>query len=93
MRGLRDYAVVTAAYWVFTITDGALRMLVLLHLNSLGYSPLEIASLFLFYEVFGVVTNFVGGWLGSRFGLIRFHRGSLVRQFELRTRREILHVI
>ncbi|MEM8885136.1 MAG: organoarsenical effux MFS transporter ArsJ [Planctomycetota bacterium] len=69
MRSVRDYAVVTGAYWVFTVTDGALRMLVLLHLNTLGYKPLEIASLFLFYEVFGVVTNFVGGWLGSRFGL------------------------
>jgi MFS family permease len=69
VRSLRDYAVVTGAYWVFTVTDGALRMLVLLHLNRLGYRPLEIASLFLFYEFFGVVTNLVGGWLGARFGL------------------------
>jgi len=66
---MRDYAIVTGTYWAFTLTDGALRMLVLLHLHQLGYAPLEIASLFLFYELFGVVTNFVGGWLGARFGL------------------------
>jgi len=69
MRGPRDYAVITASYWAFTLTDGALRMLVLLYLHQLGRSPLEIASLFLFYEFFGVVTNFVGGWIGARFGL------------------------
>ena len=69
MRNVRDYAIITLTYWVFTLTDGALRMLVLLYLNQLGYSPLAIASLFLFYEFFGVVTNFVGGWLGARFGL------------------------
>ena len=65
----QHYAVVTAAYWAFTLTDGALRMLVLLHLHHLGRSPIEIASLFLFYEFFGVVTNFFGGWIGARFGL------------------------
>lgn len=69
MRGRRDYAVITASYWAFTLTDGALRMLVLLYLHQLGRAPLEIASLFLFYEFFGVVTNFVGGWIGARFGL------------------------
>jgi predicted MFS family arabinose efflux permease len=66
---LRDYLLVTGAYWGFTITDGALRMLVVLYFHQLGYSPFAIASLFLFYEFFGVVTNLVGGWLGSRFGL------------------------
>ncbi len=66
---MRDYAVVTLSYWVFTLTDGALRMLVLLHLSRHGYGPLEVASLFLFYEFFGVVTNLVGGYLGARFGL------------------------
>ena len=30
-------------YWAFTLTDGALRMLVVLHFHQLGYSPLEIA--------------------------------------------------
>jgi MFS family permease len=60
---------VTAAYWAFMLTDGALRMLVLLHFHELGYSTLEIAFLFIFYEFFGVVTNLCGGWLGARFGL------------------------
>ena len=70
MKGdLRNYCLVTAAYWAFTLTDGALRMLVLLHFHQLGYSPIQIASLFLFYEFFGVVTNLVGGWAASRLGL------------------------
>ena len=69
MKGLRDYVLVTAAYWAFTLTDGALRMLVLLHFHQLGYAPLQIALLFLFYEFFGVVTNLFGGWAGARLGL------------------------
>ncbi len=69
MTSLRDYATVTAAYWGFTLTDGALRMLVLLHFHRLGYAPLDIAMLFLLYEAMGVVTNFLGGWVGARFGL------------------------
>ena len=66
---LRNYAIVTASYWAFTLTDGAIRMLVVLYFYQLGYSPLEIALLFLFYEFFGVVTNLVGGWIGARLGL------------------------
>lgn len=69
MRNLRDYSVITGTYWVFTLTDGALRMLVLLYLHQLGRTPFEIASLFLFYEFFGVVTNLLGGWIGARYGL------------------------
>ena len=68
---LRQYALVTGNYWAFTLTDGALRMLVVLHFHQLGYSALQVAMLFLFYEVFGVVTNLVGGWLGARIGLNR----------------------
>ena len=68
---IRQYAIVTGNYWAFTLTDGALRMLVVLHFHQLGYSPLAIASLFLFYEFFGVVTNLVGGYLGARIGLNR----------------------
>lgn len=68
---LRQYWVVTGNYWAFTLTDGALRMLVVLHFHDLGFSPLQIALLFLFYEFFGVVTNLVGGWLGARLGLNR----------------------
>ncbi len=66
---VRQYLIVTANYWAFTLTDGALRMLVVLHFHQLGYSPLQIALLFLFYEVFGVITNLLGGWLGARWGL------------------------
>ena len=66
---IRNYAIVTLAYWGFTITDGALRMLVLLYFHTLGYTPLEVAMLFLFYEIFGIVTNLFGGWIGSRFGV------------------------
>jgi Major Facilitator Superfamily len=66
---LKNYILVTLAYWGFTITDGSLRMLVLLYFNQIGYTPLQIAFLFLFYEVFGIVTNFLGGWIGSQLGL------------------------
>ncbi|WP_409523185.1 organoarsenical effux MFS transporter ArsJ [Nitrincola sp. MINF-07-Sa-05] len=69
--GVRQYLVVTGNYWAFTLTDGALRMLVVLYFHQLGYAPLQIAMLFLFYEFFGVVTNLVGGWLGARLGLNR----------------------
>ena len=67
--GIRDYAIVTAAYWAFTLTDGALRLLVLLHFHELGYTPVQLAFLFLLYEFFGIVTNLVGGWLAARTGL------------------------
>jgi predicted MFS family arabinose efflux permease len=66
---IKNYATITAAYWAFTLTDGALRMLVVLYFHQLGYSALEIASLFLFYEFFGIITNLFGGWLAARFGL------------------------
>lgn len=66
---LRNYAVVTAAYWGFTLSDGALRMLVLGYFHQLGYSPFQLATLFLLYELCGVLTNLIGGWIGSRAGL------------------------
>lgn len=66
---IRNYILVTAAYWSFTLTDGALRMLVLLHFFNLGYSPVTLAFLFVFYEFFGIVTNLAGGWIASRMGL------------------------
>ncbi|MCW8828060.1 MAG: organoarsenical effux MFS transporter ArsJ [Gammaproteobacteria bacterium] len=68
-ENLKNYLVVTGGYWSFTITDGAIRMLVVLYFHQLGYSPFEVAMLFLFYEFFGIVTNLVGGWLGARIGL------------------------
>jgi MFS transporter, APGE family, 1-arseno-3-phosphoglycerate exporter len=66
---VKQYLVITGNYWAFTLTDGALRMLVVLYFHQLGYSPLNIAMLFLFYEIFGVITNLFGGWLGARLGL------------------------
>ncbi len=68
---IHQYMVVTGNYWAFTLTDGALRMLVVLYFYGLGYSPLQIAMLFILYEVFGVITNLIGGWLGARLGLNR----------------------
>jgi len=76
----RNYAVVTAGYWAFTLTDGALRMLVLLHFNDLGYSPVSIAFLFLAYEFMGILTNLLGGWVGARRGLNRTLVVGLVLQ-------------
>ncbi|WP_104097641.1 organoarsenical effux MFS transporter ArsJ [Stutzerimonas kunmingensis] len=77
---VRQYLIVTGNYWGFTLTDGALRMLVVLHFHSLGYTPLQIAALFLFYEVFGVVTNLLGGYLGARLGLNRTMNLGLAMQ-------------
>jgi predicted MFS family arabinose efflux permease len=71
MSAIRNYAVVTAAYWGFTLTDGALRMLVLLHFYQLGYTPFTLALLFLLYETAGIFANLGGGWLASRFGIPR----------------------
>jgi len=68
---VKQYLIVTINYWAFTLTDGALRMLVVLYFHGLGYAPLEIALLFLFYEFFGIVTNLLGGWLAARVGLNR----------------------
>jgi MFS family permease len=77
---LRNYILVTAAYWADTLTDGAVRMLVLLYFYQQGYSAIEVAMLFLFYEIFGVVTNLVGGWLAARLGLKATLFGGLCTQ-------------
>ena len=76
----RHYAIVTAAYWGFTLTDGALRMLVLLHFYRLGYSPFTLAFLFLLYEAAGVLANLIGGWLAARFGITRMLSVGLATQ-------------
>ncbi|MGJ8621197.1 MAG: organoarsenical effux MFS transporter ArsJ [Yoonia sp.] len=68
-EGLSAYIAVTAAYWAFMLTDGALRMLVLLHFHTLGFSPVQLAYLFVLYEMAGVVTNLCAGWIAARFGL------------------------
>jgi MFS family permease len=68
---VRNYAIVTAAYWAFTLTDGALRMLVLMHFYRLGYSSFTLAFLFLLYEAAGVAANLIGGWLATRYGIAR----------------------
>jgi len=78
--GTRNYAIVTAAYWGFTLSDGALRMLVLLHFYQLGYSPFTLAFLFLLYEAMGVVANLVGGWLATRYGIARMLAVGLATQ-------------
>jgi MFS family permease len=77
---MRNYAIVTAAYWGFTLTDGALRMLVLLHFHKLGYSPFALAFLFLLYEAAGIGANLVGGWLATRFGIARMLAVGLAAQ-------------
>ena len=78
--GLAQYGIITANYWSFTLTDGALRMLIVLYFHQLGYNALAIAFLFLFYEIFGVITNLIGGWLGARIGLNKTMNIGLVLQ-------------
>ena len=68
-NGMAAYVAVTAAYWAFMLTDGALRMLVLLHFHTLGFSPVQLAYLFVLYEIAGMVTNLSAGWIAARFGL------------------------
>jgi len=77
---LKQYLVITGNYWAFTLTDGALRMLVVLYFHQLGYNALQVAFLFLFYEFFGVLTNLFGGWLGARLGLNRTMNMGLLMQ-------------
>ncbi|MBL8708040.1 MAG: organoarsenical effux MFS transporter ArsJ [Rhodospirillaceae bacterium] len=80
MSAARNYAIVTAAYWGFTLSDGALRMLVLLHFFRLGYSPLTLAFLFLLYEAAGILANLIGGWLATHFGIARMLMVGLATQ-------------
>ncbi len=80
MSAVRNYILVTLAYWAFTLTDGALRMLVVLHFHELGYTPVQLAFLFLFYEFFGIVTNLFGGWLAAHMGLRVTLLGGLALQ-------------
>lgn len=83
-QSLKNYFTITAGYWAFTLTDGAIRMLVVLYFHLLGYSAFEVAMLFLFYEFFGVVTNLVGGWLGARLGLnVTMHIGMMMQVIAL----------
>jgi MFS family permease len=80
LNPIRAYAAVTAAYWAFMLSDGALRMLVLLHFNSLGFTPVQLAWLFLLYELAGILTNLAAGWLAARFGLAATLYGGLALQ-------------
>ena len=68
---VRNYIIVTASYWGFTLVDGALRMLVLFHFFRLGYTPFTLAFLFLLYEAAGIGANLAGGYFASRFGIPR----------------------
>ena len=79
-EGLAAYIAVTAAYWAFMLTDGALRMLVLLHFNTLGFSPIQLAYLFILYEIAGVITNLSAGWIAARFGLTSTLYAGLILQ-------------
>jgi MFS family permease len=79
-QGTKNYLIVTLAYWGFTLTDGALRMLVLLHFFRLGYSPFTLAFLFLLYEAAGIAANLIGGWLATRFGIARMLAVGLAAQ-------------
>jgi predicted MFS family arabinose efflux permease len=80
MSALRNYAIVTSSYFTFTITDGAIRMLVLLHFYTLGYTPFMLAFLFLLYETAGIFANLGGGWLASRYGIPRMLAAGLILQ-------------
>ncbi len=67
-QGLRADAAVTVAYWAFTLSDRALRLLVLLQFNGLGFKPILLAWLLLLYELAGAITYLYAGWIAARFG-------------------------
>ena len=76
----KQYGIVTANYWAFTLTDGALRLLIVGHFHDLGYTTLQIAFLFLFYEFFGIITNLFGGWVGASYGLrLKLWTGTILQ--------------
>ena len=77
---VRNYAIVTSSYFLFTLTDGAIRMLVLLHFYALGYTPFTLAFLFLLYETAGIFANLIGGWLATRYGIPRMLASGLSTQ-------------
>ena len=79
-KEIKDYIKVTLCYWTFMLSDGALRMLVLFYFHKLGFTTIQLASLFLLYEFAGVICNLIGGWLGSRFGLKITMTGGLFLQ-------------
>ena len=68
-NGLTAYVFITISYWAFMLSDGALRMLVLLYFNSIGYSPIQLAYMFVLYEVAGIITNLAAGWIAARLGM------------------------
>ncbi|VAW58129.1 MFS-type efflux pump ArsJ specific for 1-arseno-3-phosphoglycerate [hydrothermal vent metagenome] len=84
LPAVRYYLIISGGYWAFTLTDGAIRMLVVLYFHMRGYSPLEVAMLFLFYEFFGIITNLLGGWIASRTGLNQtMHAGMALQVMAL----------
>ena len=84
MFNLKNFLIITNTYLFFSLTDGAIRMIVLLHFFHLGFSPLSLAFLFLLYELVGVITNLVGGWFASFYGIKRmFTFGVLLQIFGL----------
>jgi len=81
---------ITFAYWFFMLSDGALRMIVLLHFHSIGFSPLQLAYLFLLYEFFGMITNLTAGWIAKKIGLnITLYFGLILQIISLITLTQI----
>jgi len=68
---LRPFVIISITYLLFTVTDGAIRMIVLLHAYSKSFSALQVAVMFTLYELAGVFTNLAAGMMGARWG-IRF---------------------
>ena len=66
---LLPFAVISITYLLFTVTDGALRMIVLLHAYNQSFSAMQVATMFTLYECAGVVTNLAAGFAGARWGI------------------------
>lgn len=68
-KALRPFVIISSSYLLFTITDGAIRMIVLLHAYNKSFSALEVSIMFSLYELAGVFTNLAAGLMGAKWGI------------------------
>mmetsp|Transcript_19708 Transcript_19708/g.29246 ORF Transcript_19708/g.29246 Transcript_19708/m.29246 type:complete len:265 (+) Transcript_19708:113-907(+) len=68
-KALRPFVIISSSYLLFTITDGAARLIVLLHAYNKSFSAFEVALMFTLYELAGVVTNLLAGIMGAKWGI------------------------
>lgn len=66
---LKPFVVISSSYLLFTITDGGVRTIVLFNAFERDFTAFQVSLMFVLYELAGVVTNFLAGIAGARWGL------------------------